>query len=57
MIIVILEKKNFTVYYDEINNYICESGLDVESACLNLNMQQEEINLINLIYPRYFSLL
>ncbi len=40
--------------FDEINNYICESGLDVESACLNLNMQQEEINLINLIYARLF---
>ena len=43
--------------FDEINNYICESGLDVESACLNLNMSQEEINLINLIYARTFFIM
>lgn len=43
--------------FDEVNNYICESGLDVETACLNLNMSQNEINLINLIYARMYFIL
>ena len=40
--------------FEEINNYILESGLDVESACREYNLSQEEIALVKLIYAREF---
>ena len=40
--------------FDEINSYIIESGLDVESACKELNMSLEQIDIIKLIYAREF---
>lgn len=40
--------------FDEINSYIVESGLDVESACQQLNMTPEQIDIIRLIYAREF---
>ena len=42
--------ENFT----EINTYIIESGLDVESACKELGLTCEEIDIIKLIYAREF---
>ena len=40
--------------FDEMSSYIQESGLDVESACQNLNMTAEQIDIIRLIYAREF---
>lgn len=40
--------------FDEINDFIIESGLDVESACQQLNLTPEQIDIINLIYAREF---
>lgn len=43
---------NFT----EINSFIIESGLDVETACKQLGLSLEEIDIIKLIYARkYYS--
>jgi len=43
--------------FDKINEYICESGLDVETACQNLNMTEEDIDIVKLIYAReYYTL-
>lgn len=42
--------------FDEINSYILESELDVETACINLGMNEEQINIIRLIYAKiYYS--
>ncbi len=40
--------------FEEINNYIIESGLDVESACRELGLTNEQIDTIKLIYAREF---
>jgi hypothetical protein len=40
--------------FDEINAYIIDSGLDVESACQQINMTSEQIDIIRLIYAREF---
>ena len=40
--------------FDELNSYICESGLDVETACRNLNMSDEQIDVVKLIYAREY---
>jgi len=40
--------------FNDINDYVCESGLDVESACHQLQIPSEKINLIKLIYAREF---
>ncbi len=40
--------------FDKITSYILETGLDVETACHELNMQDEEIEIIRLIYARKF---
>lgn len=39
---------------DEITSYILESGLDVETACQELGLTNEQIDTIRLIYARYF---
>ena len=39
---------------DEITSYILECGLDVESACKELDMTDEQIDTIRLIYAREF---
>lgn len=36
--------------YEEIKNYIIESGLDVESSCLKLGMTLEQIDTIKLLF-------
>lgn len=42
--------------FDEINNYIIESGLDVDSACNKLNMNDEQRTRIKLLYAKlYYS--
>ena len=42
--------------FSEINSYILESGLDVETACINLGMSEDQINIIRLIYAKiYYS--
>lgn len=42
--------------FDEINSYIVNSGLDVESACKNINMTSEQIDIIKLVYAKeYYS--
>ncbi len=38
----------------EINDYINESGLDVETACEQLGLTLEEIDIIKLIYAKEF---
>ncbi|MGM9834376.1 MAG: R3H domain-containing nucleic acid-binding protein [Bacilli bacterium] len=38
----------------EITSYILESGLDVKTACQELGMTDEQINIIRLIYAREF---
>ena len=40
--------------FDEINSFITSSGMDVESACKQLNMTPEQIDIIKLIYAREF---
>lgn len=42
--------KNFT----QINSYIAESGLDVESACEQLGLTSEETDMVKLIYAKEF---
>ena len=43
--------------FEELNTYICESGLDVESACRSLNMSEEDIDVVKLIYAiEYYTL-
>ena len=39
---------------DEITSYILKSGLDVETACKELGMTDEQIDIIHLIYARKF---
>lgn len=39
---------------DEITSYILECGLDVESACKELGMTDEQIDIVRLIYAREF---
>ena len=42
--------------FDEINNYIIESGLDVDSACIKLKMNEEQRTRIKLLYAKlYYS--
>ena len=49
------EEKNIDIdNFDEINNYICESGLDVNSACLQLGLSKDQIDIINLVYAKKF---
>ena len=38
----------------EINNYIIESNLDVESACEKFGLDKEKIDIIKLIYAREY---
>ena len=40
--------------FDEINNYICSTGMDVESACIELGMDFEKIDIIKLLYAREY---
>lgn len=40
--------------FEEINSYIVDSGLDVESACQQMDMTPEQIDIIRLIYAREF---
>lgn len=40
--------------FDEINSFIASSGLDVESACQQMGMTPEQIDIIKLIYAREF---
>lgn len=40
--------------FEEINNYILTNQLDVESACQNLHLSLEDIDLIKLIYAKMF---
>ena len=42
--------------FDEINTFIMSSGLDVESACIQLGMSSEQIDIVKLIYAREFYL-
>lgn len=39
---------------DEITSYILECGLDVESACKELGMTDEQIDTVRLIYAKKF---
>ena len=42
--------------FDELNKYIIESGLDVETACKRRNMTAEQIDKIKLLYAKeYFK--
>lgn len=42
--------------FDEITSYILECNLDVESACKQLGMDEEQIDTVKLIYAReYYS--
>lgn len=40
--------------FEKINDYIINSGLGVENACLELNLTIEQIALIKIIYARMF---
>ena len=40
--------------FPEINSFIIESGLDVETACSQLGLSLEEVDIIKLIYAREF---
>ena len=40
--------------FEEINNYIMESGLDVESACVSLHLNEEQRTRIKLLYAREY---
>ena len=40
--------------FPDINLFICESGLDVESACKQLNLSSDVIQIIKLIYAREY---
>lgn len=40
--------------FDEIDDYIIETGLDVETACYNINLSLEETQIIKLIYAREY---
>lgn len=40
--------------FEKINSYIVSSGLDVESACQQMDMTPEQIDIIRLIYAREF---
>lgn len=40
--------------FDEITAYIMESGLDVESACHELEIPDEQIDIIRLVYAKEF---
>lgn len=43
--------------FDKLNDYICNSGLDVETACRKINMSDEAIDVVKLIYAReYYTL-
>lgn len=44
----------YGIDFDEINNYIIESKMDVQSACESLNMSDEKTNIIKLIYAREY---
>ena len=42
---------------NELNDYILSTGMDVESACIELGMDEEKIQIIKLIYAReYYKL-
>ena len=40
--------------FEEINEFISNSGLDVESACKELNMTSEETDIVILLFAREF---
>lgn len=40
--------------FSKINSFIIESGLDVETACEQLGLSLEEVDIIKLIYAREF---
>lgn len=40
--------------FQEIDNYVSVSNLDVETACRNINLDEENINLVKLIYAKKF---
>lgn len=43
--------------FNELNDYILSTGMDVESACIELGMDEEKIQIIKLIYAReYYKL-
>ena len=49
------ESNNYGIEnFDEINEFICDSKLDVETACNKLNISREETDIIKLIYARKF---
>lgn len=39
---------------DKITSYVLESGLDVETACHNLNLSNEQIDIVRLIYAKTY---
>lgn len=40
--------------FDEINSFIIDSGLDVQSACEQLNLTPEQIDIIKLTYAKEY---
>ncbi len=40
--------------FNEINDYILETGMDVQTACEQMGMSQESIDIVKLIYAREF---
>lgn len=40
--------------FDKINSYIIDSGLDVESACEQLNINKEQIDIVKLTYAKEY---
>ena len=61
---VIMDETEFTIdsfdnYYglsnfEDINNYILEKGIDINEASHDLNLSDEDVALLNLIYARLF---
>mgnify|MGYP002856448042 CR=1 FL=1 len=45
------------VDFEGINNYIIESGLDLESACEDLGMSPEDIDVLRLVYAREYYIM
>ena len=48
------EEPKDEINFDEINKYIIETGLDVETACRNIGMNPEEIDILKLTYAREY---
>lgn len=42
---------------EQITNLISETGLDVDSACLQFGLNNEQVNIVKLIYARDFYVL